>query len=196
MPLLPAPRRPQIEGLETRTLFAVLPTGYVDTLVASGLEQPISVDFAPDGRVFVTEQQGRVRVIQDGQLLAEPFVTLDVSSSGERGVIGVELDPDFATNGYVYVFHTAKTPYLHNEVSRFTAVGDVAAAGSEQVIFDLDKLESGALIHNGGDLKFGPDGKLYISAGENGNSDNAQSLSTTLGKLLRLNADGTIPADN
>ena len=108
-------------------------------------------------------------MIKDGQLLSEPFVTLDVASGGERGVIGIELDPDFAHNGYVYVFHTTKTPYLHNEVSRFTAVGDVAAPGSEQVIFNLDKLESGSLIHNGGDLKFGPDGKLYISAGENGN---------------------------
>lgn len=197
MPSLSAPpRRPLVEPLEIRTLFAVLPTGYVDTLVASGLQQPISVDFAPDGRIFLTEQQGRVRVIKAGQLLPEPFVTLDVSSSGERGILGIELDPDFATNGYVYVFHTAKTPYLHNAVSRFTAMGDVAAPGSEQVIFDLDKLESGSLIHNGGDLKFGPDGKLYISAGENGNSGNAQSLNTTLGKLLRINADGSIPEDN
>src|SRR3954468_5969369 len=121
-----SPSRPRVESLEIRTLFAVLPTGYVDTLVAAGLQQPISVDFAPDGRVFVTEQQGRVRVIKDGQLLPEPFVTLDVSSARERGVLGIELDPDFAANGYVYVFHTAKTPYLHNEVSRFIAVGDVA----------------------------------------------------------------------
>jgi glucose/arabinose dehydrogenase len=193
---LSAARRPQMDHLEHRTLFAVLPTGYVDTLVTAGLEQPISVDFAPDGRAFVTEQRGRVRVIKDGRLLPEPFVTLDVSSSGERGALGIELDPDFASNGYVYVFHTAKTPYLHNRVSRFTAMGDVAAPGSEQVIFDLDKLESGSLIHNGGDLKFGPDGKLYLSAGENGKSGNAQLLNTTLGKLLRINADGSIPADN
>jgi glucose/arabinose dehydrogenase len=192
---MPSPR-PPFERLEPRTLFAVLPTGYVDTLVAGGLQQPVSVDFAPDGRVFVTEQTDRIRIIKDGQLLAEPFATLDVSSSGERGVLGVELDPDFASNGYLYVFHTAKTPTLHNRVSRFTAAGDVAAPGSEQVIFDLDRLENGSLVHNGGDLKFGPDGKLYISAGENGNGANAQSLTTTLGKMLRVNPDGSIPDDN
>src|SRR5688572_28469287 len=127
--------RPPVERLERRTLLAVLPAGFVDTLVASGLERPVSIDFAPDGRIFLTEQGGAVRVIKDGQLLAEPFVTLDVSASGERGALGLELDPDFASNGYVYVFHTATKPAVHNRVSRFTASGDVAAPGSEQVIF-------------------------------------------------------------
>ncbi len=197
LPMSPsAPPRPLIERLERRTLFAVVPAGYVDSLVAAGLEQPVSIDFAPDGRLFVTEQRGRVRIIKDGQLLPEPFVTLNVSSSGERGALGIELDPDFSSNGYVYVFHTARQPFVHNRVSRFTAAGDVAAAGSEQVVFDLDRLDGSSYIHNGGDLKFGPDGKLYLSAGDNGASGNAQSLETTLGKILRVNADGSIPTDN
>ena len=190
------PLRPSVDPLERRTLFAVLPAGYVDTLVAAGLERPVSVDFAPDGRIFVTEQAGRVRVIKDGTLLPEPFVTLDVSAGGERGALGLEIDPDFASNGFVYVFHTARRPNVHNRVSRFTADGDVAAAGSEQVIFDVDRLDSGSLVHNGGDVKFGADGKLYLSTGENGSASRAQSLGTTHGKILRVNPDGSIPEDN
>ena len=92
--------------------------------------------------------------------------------------------------------YPATTPTVHNRISRLTANGDVAVAGSEVVIFDLDNLSS-ATHHNGGALAFGPsDGKLYAAVGENGNSANAQSLGTVLGKILRLNANGTIPADN
>lgn len=194
---LPPPRpRPAVEALEGRRLLAVLPPGFVDTLVASGLERPVSVDFTPDGRLFVTEQAGRVRVIRDGALLPEPFVTLDVSSGGERGALGIAVDPEFASNGYIYVFHTARQPNIHNRVSRFTAAGDRAAAGSEQVIFDGDRLDAGSLVHNGGDVKFGADGKLYLSTGENGSAGRAQSLDTTHGKIIRVNPDGSIPEDN
>ena len=88
-----------------------------------------------------------------------------------------------------------RRPAVHNRVSRFTASGDVAAAGSEVVLLDLDNLSS-ATNHNGGALNFGPDGKLYVAVGENANGANAQTLSNLLGKMLRLNADGTIPTDN
>ena len=84
---------------------------------------------------------------------------------------------------------------MHNRISRFTANGDVAVAGSEVVILDLDNL-SGATNHNGGALHFGPDGKLYAAVGENANGANAQSLTNLFGKMLRLNPDGTIPTDN
>ena len=90
-----------------------------------------------------------------------PFVTLTVSSSGERGLIGVTLDPAFTTNGYVYVTYTATTPAVHNRVSRFTASGDVALTGSEVVLLDLNNLST-ATNHNGGALAFGPDGSLYV----------------------------------
>jgi glucose/arabinose dehydrogenase len=185
---------PRIESLEGRTLFS-LPPGFTDSAVATGLTRPVALDVAPDGRFFVTEQAGTVRVVKDGQLLPTPFVTLDVSSAGERGVDGIVLDPNFATNHYVYVYYTAKTPNVHNRLSRFTADGDVAAPGSETVIFDLDRLGD-APIHNGGAMRFGPDGKLYVTTGENATGAKAQSLNTTLGKVLRINPDGSIPEDN
>src|SRR4029079_3865903 len=95
------------------------------------------------------------------------------------------------TNHFVYVYYTATTPTLHNRISRFTANGDVAVAGSELAIFDLDNL-SGATNHNGGALNFGPDGKLYVAVGENANGANSQSMNTVLRTMLRLNKAGTI----
>ena len=174
---------------------ATVPAGFSETLVASGLASPTAMQFAPDGRLFVAEQGGRLRVIKDGVLLPTPFLTLTVSSAGERGLLGVAFDPAFATNRFVYVYYTATTPAIHNRISRFTANGDVAVAGSEVVLLDLNNLSS-ATNHNGGALAFGGDGKLYVAVGENANGANAQSFSNLLGKMLRLNSDGSIPTDN
>lgn len=174
---------------------ATLPAGFTEALVASGLASPTAMQFSPDGRLFVCEQGGRLRVISDGVLLPTPFLTLTVSAVGERGLLGVAFDPNFATNRYVYVYYTATTPAVHNRISRFTANGNVAVAGSEVVIFELDNLSS-ATNHNGGALAFGPDGKLYAAVGENANAQNAQSMNNVLGKMLRINRDGTIPTDN
>mgnify|MGYP006273465887 CR=1 FL=1 len=172
-----------------------VPAGFSQTTLVSGLASPTAMAIAPDGRIFIATQGGQLRVVKDGALLPTPFVTLTVSSSGERGLIGVTLDPAFTTNGYVYVTYTATTPAVHNRVSRFTASGDVALTGSEVVLLDLNNLSS-ATNHNGGALHFGPDGKLYVAAGDNATSSNAQTLSNLLGKILRINADGTIPTDN
>jgi glucose/arabinose dehydrogenase len=174
---------------------ATLPANFVETQLASGLSNPTAMAFAPDGRLFVCQQAGQLRVVKNGSLLATPFVSLTVDSSGERGLLGVAFDPNFATNNFVYVYYTSPTPSVHNRVSRFTANGDVAVAGSEVPIFDLNNL-SGATNHNGGAIHFGPDGKLYVAVGENANSANSQSLGNLLGKILRINSDGTIPADN
>jgi len=174
---------------------ATLPVNFAETSVASGLEMPTAMAFAPDGRLFVAEQVGRLRVISGGTLLATPFVSLTVDSNGERGLLGVAFDPNFATNHYVYVYYTATAPTIHNRVSRFTANGDVAVAGSEFVLLDLNTLSS-ATNHNGGALHFGNDGKLYIAVGENATPGNSQTLANLLGKMLRINPDGTIPADN
>lgn len=163
--------------------------------VASGLAQPTAMALAPDGRVLVCEQGGRLRVVKGGVLLAAPFLTLPVDASGERGLIGVAVDPAFAANGFVYVHYTATVPTRHNRISRFTASGDLALPGSEVVLLDLDDLGS-ATNHNGGALHFGPDGKLYAGVGENANGSHAQSLANLLGKLLRLNPDGSVPTDN
>jgi len=173
---------------------ATLPTGFTETQI-SGLSGPTAMDFAPDGRLFVCLQGGQLRVIKNGALLTTPFVTISVDSTGERGLLGVAFDPNFAANNFVYVYYTVSTSPRHNRVSRFTAQGDVAAAGSEVVLFELDNLSS-ATNHNGGAIHFGPDGKLYVGVGENANGANSQTLANLLGKILRINSDGSIPSDN
>ena len=174
---------------------ATLPTGFTETQVATGLSAPTAMAFAPDGRLFICQQGGKLRVVKNGVLLAESFLTVPVNSNGERGLLGVTFDPAFSTNGFVYVYYTATTPAIHNRVSRFTAAGDVAVAGSEQILLELDNLSS-ASNHNGGAMHFGLDGKLYIAVGENATPANAQTLANLLGKMLRINKDGTIPTDN
>ncbi len=181
-------------GLFGGSARAAVPAGFTETLVAGTLSAPTAMAIAPDGRIFVTQQGGALRVIKNGALLSTPFVSLNVDSTGERGLLGVAFDPSFATNHFLYLYYTVPSP-AHNRVSRFTASGDTAVAGSEVPILDLENL-SGATNHNGGAIHFGPDGKLYVAVGENANSANSQTLSNRLGKLLRINADGTIPTDN
>lgn len=183
-----------IVACATGSHAATLPAGFTESLVASGLNNPTAMQFAPDGRLFVCEQGGRLRVIKNGSLLSTPFLTVTVSSTGERGLLGVAFDPDFAVNQFVYVYYTATTPTIHNRVSRFIANGDAAASGSEVVLLDLENLS--ATNHNGGALAFGPDEKLYIAVGENAVASNAQTLGNRLGKVLRVNKDGSIPTDN
>jgi glucose/arabinose dehydrogenase len=174
---------------------ASLPAGFTEAQVASGLSSPTAFAFAPDGRLFVCLQGGQLRVIKNGALLATPFVTVSVDSAGERGLLGVAFDPNFAANQFVYVYYTVSTTPRFNRVSRFTANGDVAQSGSEVLILQLDNLTS-ATNHNGGGLHFGPDGKLYVAVGENATSSNSQTLTNRLGKILRINPDGSIPSDN
>jgi glucose/arabinose dehydrogenase len=187
-------------GSSAQGTFAVSSSGtgiFIDQVFENGLNDPTSMAFTPDGRLFVAEKGGTLRVIKNGALLAAPFLSVPVSTSGERGLIGVAIDPNFATNKYVYVQYTTSSDPIHNKVSRFTASAsnpDVAAAGSELTIIDLDALDGS--YHNAGALHFGGDGKLYIAAGDNGHSSDAQKLTTRLGKILRINSDGTIPADN
>ena len=173
---------------------ATLPPGFVESAVASGLSQPTAMAIARDGRIFVGEQGGRLRVIKNGQLLAKPFVTLNVSTQGERGLLGVALHPDFPHTPYVYLYYTAVKPKVHSRLSRFTARGDRVKQGSELRLLDLPPL--GPVNHNGGAIHFGPDGMLYLGVGENGNRDNAQSLATPLGKILRVDENGGVPNDN
>ena len=174
---------------------ATIPQGFADSQIATGLQRPTAMAFAPDGRLFVAEQGGTLRIIKNGSLLARPFVKLDVDGQGERGLLGVALDPNFAANNYVYLYFTARSPDPHNRVSRFTANGNVAVAGSQRILLELNNLSS-AFIHNGGAMHFGTDGKLYIAVGDNADGTNAQSLATLKGKMLRINKSGTIPADN
>ena len=172
---------------------ASLPSGFSETQVAT-LASPTTMAIAPDGRIFICLQGGQIRVVKTGSLLSTPFVTLTVSSTSERGVLGIAFDPSFATNRYVYVYYTATSPTIHNRLSRFTANGDVAVAGSEVQLMNFPTLSAGN--HNGGAIHFGTDGKLYVAIGDNAVGANSQSMTTVLGKMLRLNKDGTIPTDN
>jgi glucose/arabinose dehydrogenase len=182
-------------ALTTSPARATVPVGFTQAQYVSGLVAPTTMAFAPDGRIFVSEQTGKLRVVKNGVLLAQPFVSLTVDSSGERGLLGIAFDPRFATNHFVYVYYTVPGSPPHNRVSRFTANGDVAVPGSEHPILNLNNL-SAASNHNGGGLHFGPGGRLFVSVGDNANGANSQSLSTRLGKILRINPDGTIPTVN
>jgi len=168
------------------------PAGFTRNVnYVTGLSSATAIAQLPDGRLLITEQGGTLRV-WNGTSLAT-MLTLAVDSQGERGLLGVTPHPSFASNGFIYVYYTTPTGGTHNRVSRFTVSGNTA--GSEVPIVNLPALSS-ATNHNGGGLHFGPDGKLYVAVGENANPANAQDLNTPLGKMLRFNDDGTIPADN
>ncbi len=189
--------QPRLESLEDRLVPTSLPSGFQESLVAGQLGAPTAMALAPDGRVFITLQDGDLRVVKNGTLLGTPFLHLNVDSSGERGLLGVAFDPGFASNHYVYVYYTVPGSGVHNRVSRFTASTsnpDVAAAGSEQDLLDLTPL-SGATNHNGGAIHFGGDGMLYVDAGENANPANSQTLGNLLGKVLRLDVGNVAPTD-
>jgi glucose/arabinose dehydrogenase len=172
-----------------------LPDDFTEALVVNSLSSPTAMAFAPDGRLFITQQGGSLRVFKNGALLPTPFLTLNVDSSGERGLLGLAFDPAFETNNYLYVYYTHTSDPRHNRVSRFTADGDVVVPGSEVILLQLNDL-SGARNHNGGAMHFGDDGKLYIAVGDNARGSNAQTLANLLGKMLRMNTDGSIPTDN
>ncbi len=173
---------------------ATLPANFTETQIA-GVSAPTAMEIAPDGRIFVCEQTGALRVIKNGAVLPTPFMTLNVDPSGERGLLGIAFDPNFSSNHFLYVYYTVPSVPRHNRVSRFTANGDVVVPGSETILLELNSL-TGATNHNGGAIHFGPDGKLYIATGENATTSNSQTLSNMLGKVLRINADGSIPTDN
>ena len=163
----------------------------IDTIV-EGVEIPWSIAFAPDDRIFFTERVGRLRVVEDGRLLATPFATPEVTAIGEGGLLGVALDPQFGENSLVYVYHTyTEGRRIFNKIIRFKDSGN---KGVEPVTI-IDQIP-GARNHNGGRIKFGPDGKLYVGTGEAGRRELAQDLNSLGGKILRINPDGSIPEDN
>jgi putative heme-binding domain-containing protein len=177
-----------------------LPDGFKAEVVAAGLTGVTALEVAPDGRIFVCEQTGSLRVIKDGKLLAKPFVHLPVEATWERGLIGVTAAPDFPKTPHVFVCYIAAKPYPHHVVSRFTAIGDVAEPGSERILLKGDdQRKLGGTVpagHQGGALHFGTDGKIYIAIGDQTAGQPAQRFDTFQGKLLRINPDGSIPHDN
>ena len=169
-----------------------LPEGFKEEKIADGLD-PTRLAIAPDGRIFVVEKNGRVLIFRDDKMLEEPFVDFEVDNFNERGLSGIAFHPDFEANNFVYFYYTSPQKAV-NVIVRITANGDFAIPGSEEVIFEVGPLRG--TIHNAGDMSFGPDGKLYISTGDGADAQRSQDLTSMLGKVLRINDDGSIPEDN
>jgi glucose/arabinose dehydrogenase len=161
-------------------------------VVATGLNTPWALAFAPDGRLFFTERPGRVRVIEDGVLLDEPLITLPADESAEGGVMGLAVDPGFPEEPYLYTKYTYRSAEgLMNRVVRLRVDGNSA---TEDAVL-LDRIP-GASTHNGGRVKIGPDGMLYVTTGDAQQTQLSQDLESLAGKILRMELDGSVPEDN
>ena len=173
-----------------------LPAGFTETPVASGMTSPTAMAFAPDGRLFVAQQGGALRVIKNGSLLATPFVTLTVELSRRARPAGRRLRSGLRDQPLrVRLLHGDVAPRSTTASAASPPTANVVVAGSE-VVHPGPAKRSRATNHNGGAIHFGPDGKLYVAVGENADGANAQSLANPLGKMLRINRDGSIPTDN
>ena len=186
-------------GLAPRAVHAATYSvpGFSDAAIAVGLNQPTNFTWTPDGRMLITEKPGRVRLVLGGVLQAA--AALDISASvdsfSERGMLGICLDPGFATNGFVYIYYTSLVP--KNRISRFVMTGNVIGAASEVVIRDGIDATNGN--HNGGQVLVGPDGKLWAAPGDSGTGGaKSQDLSpgSFNGKVLRMELDGSPAAGN
>ncbi|MDE1828840.1 MAG: PQQ-dependent sugar dehydrogenase [Thaumarchaeota archaeon] len=160
-------------------------------IVATNLQKPWAMSFA-DNKIFFTEKVGRIRVIDNGTLVNDSVADLHVADMTDAGLLGIAAHPDFEKNHFIYVYYTYKDgDNLWNKVLRITVSNDKIS--DAKVI--LDKIP-GAEFDDGGVLKFGPDKKLYIGTGDATDQNSTQDLKSLAGKILRLNDDGTIPADN
>ncbi|HAV63468.1 MAG TPA: hypothetical protein DCY13_14010, partial [Verrucomicrobiales bacterium] len=179
-----------------------LPSGFTAETVVAGINAATALTIAPDGRVFLAEQTGALRVFKDDRVLPEPALDLGkrLDTYWERGLIGVTLHPEFPRTPYLFVVYVAKEPFAHHVVSRFTVTGDCIDPASELVLLKGDdQATMGGFKpsgHQGGPIRVGPDGKLYIGLGEQTASKPSQALDTLIGKILRINLDGSIPEDN
>ena len=162
--------------------------------VAGSLSIPWAMQFAPDGRLFVTERAGRVRIVNIGTAASQLALTLaDVFAQGEAGGLGIALDPSFVQNRFVYVYYTAALA-SGGGVNRIVRFREVNGMLGERAVL-VDNIPA-AQIHDGGRLRFGPDGLLYASNGDAANMNLPQDLASLAGKIIRINPDGTSPRDN
>ncbi len=163
------------------------------SIVAENLYVPWSIVFTDSNRILVTERNGKLRVIENGKLLDKPLkIFEEVSSNGEEGLMGLALDPDYKNNRHIYLSYAyEKGNGLKVRVVRFTDGTD--GLSDEKIILDNLPAER---YHAGCRLRFGPDGKLYITTGDAGERELAQDVNSLYGKILRINSDGSIPEDN
>jgi glucose/arabinose dehydrogenase len=206
---MPSPRTRRFAGLlgalililAFGTAGAAGAAGVVLTPVVSGLHAPVQVTYAPDGsgRLFVVEQGGKVRVVKDGVLLPTPFIDIGyrLETGGERGLLGIAFHPSYATNGKFYLYFTRKGDgdVAINEYRVSSGNPDVATQAAIRRIITIDEPYAN---HNGGHMAFGPDGYLYIGTGDGGSGgdpgNRAQNLDLLLGKMLRINVNGSVGA--
>ena len=168
-------------------------------IIASNLEIPWSIDFLPNGDVIFTERPGRIRLIKNNKLLEKPLAEINIARVGEAGLLGIVVDSEFNSNSFIYVYYTYfdEKDEMLNRVSRFKLINNNEKAVDETI--NIDNIPGGRGdqgFHNGGRIKFGPDGKLYITTGDGGVTAFAQDINSLGGKILRINKDGTIPSDN
>ncbi len=157
--------------------------------VADNLETPWGMAFLKNGDVLVTERSGTLKRIAEN---SQSFPISGVTQTGEGGLLGIALHPDFNNNGFLYLYSTYRSGgALLNRVERYTYTNDALTLKS----IIIDRIP-GASTHDGGAIAFGPDNKLYITTGDAGNADAAQDTTSLSGKILRVNDDGTVPADN
>ncbi|TSC90340.1 MAG: quinoprotein glucose dehydrogenase [Microgenomates group bacterium Gr01-1014_5] len=156
----------------------------------TNLNVPWEINFLPDGKIFVTEREGRVLEIS-GKDKKEVLKLNDVVQEGEGGLLGMTQHPQHEKNGYTYLYYTYQNQGLKNKVVRYSHLED----SLQDVRVIIDNIP-GNSNHNGGRIKFGPDDKLYITTGDSQNPSTAQNLNSLAGKILRLNDDGSVPPDN
>ena len=206
----------------------IVEPGFESEVVATSFVLPTAAAFTPDGRIFVAQKGGAIKVVKNGVLLAEPLLEIsDINTFGDRGLLGLAVDPNFASNGYIYVSYAHEnSPGVNfagpktGRIVRFTVVGDTASESSKYVLVGnvggtvanpscedyadtADCIASDSNSHSVGGLRFGPDGKLYASLGDGADfaaadtrALRAQNIDALAGKVLRINTDGTGPADN
>ncbi len=175
--------------------FPDLPPGFAKVELAKGLKNPTVFAFGPNGDIYIAQQRGAMLLDRGGVIQPTPVMTLNTDNLTETGVLGMALDPNFATNGYMYVAYT--TPDEHAQLSQFTITGGgtTGSLASEVVYMRGNELQSAH--HSVNDVHIGPDGKLWVSVGDNDPAiTNGQTLTNVYGKILRFNLDGSIPSDN
>lgn len=179
-----------------------VPPGFVAETLAANLNMVTAMAPAPDGRIFIADQTGPLLVWKDGRVLERPALDLSarLDTYWERGMIGIALHPRFPDAPQVFVLYVAKAPHTHHVLSVFTISGDVLEAASEKILLEGDdQAKLGGTVsagHQGGPLRFGADGCLYVSLGEQTAGEPAQRLDTLQGKILRIRPDGSVPDDN
>lgn len=185
---------------------AELAAGFTEETLLRGINAGTAIATVPDGRVLIAEQTGKLKVLKNDKELPVPMLDLSerVDSYWERGLVGVAVHPDFPRTPHLFALYVAARPYPHHVLSRFTVVGDVVEMESEQILLEGDDQSKRAAKvpagHQGGPLRFGPDGRLYVAIGEpvipTDGGCTSQQLDSLSGKILRLNTDGSIPEDN